>query len=253
MEVAGIVEQVGAGVSKFKVGDAVFGDTSDYGFGSFAEYMALHENALNLKPEKITFEEAVNIPHASMLALQGYQLVGGVHDGMDILINGGGGGVGAFALQIAKQHNVNVTGVDTGEKLSQMLKQGFDSVLDYKQVDFTEAEKQYDIIFDCRTSRTPSKHKKAMKENGRYVSIGGQSGKLINMLLFRKLHELGSNKKFYMVALKANQGMEAILDMYQKGQLTFQIDGPFSFEQAPEAIQRFGDGKHHGKIVIKVD
>ncbi|MFM1875795.1 MAG: hypothetical protein RL266_1532 [Bacteroidota bacterium] len=253
MEVAGIVEQVGTGVSKFKVGDAVFGDTSEYGFGSFAEYMAVHENALNMKPDKMSFEEAVTIPHAGMLAVQGYQLVGGVKDGMDILINGGGGGVGAFALQVAKQHNVNVVGVDTGEKLNRMLDQGFDAVIDYKQVDFTEAKAKYDIIFDCRTSRSPSQHKKAIKDNGHYVSIGGQSGKLLNMMLFRRLHQLGCNKKFHMVALKANQGMGTILKLYQQGQLKFQIDGPFSFEQVPEAIQRFGDGKHHGKIVVRID
>lgn len=252
MEVAGIVEEVGAGVTGFKVGDAVFGDTSDHGFGSFAEYMALHDDALNIKPDNMTFEEAVTIPHAGMLAIQGFQLVGGVRDGMDILINGGGGGVGAFALQAAKQHNVNVVGVDTGEKLDRMLNQGFDSVLDYKEVDFTTTNKQYDIIFDCRTSRSPSQHKKAMKENGQYVSIGGRSGKLLNMMLFRKLHELGGNRRFHMVALKANQGMETIFELHQKGELRFQVDGPFSFEQVPEAIQRFGDGKHHGKIVVRI-
>ena len=252
MEVAGIVEQVGAKVTKFKVGDAVFGDASDHNFGSFAEFMAQHEDGLIKKPDSISYEEAVCMPHASMLALQGYELVGGVKDGMEILVNGGGGGVGAFALKLAKLKNVTVTGVDTGEKLDRMLSQGFDKVIDYKQVDFANAGKQYDIIFDCRTSRWPSDHKKAMKENGHYVSIGGQSGKLLYMMLFRKLIQMGNHKRFHMVALKANQGLEQILELYEQGKVTCQVDGPYPFEKIPWAIQKFGDGKHHGKIVLKI-
>ena len=125
MEVAGIVEQVGNNVTKFKAGDAVYGDISEFGFGSFAEFLCIDEKALDQKPDGMSFEEATSIPHAAMLALQGLRDAGQIKDGQKILINGGGGGVGSFGLQIAKLYNADVTGVDTGEKLKAMETLGF--------------------------------------------------------------------------------------------------------------------------------
>ena len=120
MEVAGVVEEVGTKVSSFKTGDRVYGDTSEFGFGSFAEYMTVNEAALTLMPAKMSFTEAASIPHASILALQGLKDKGGIKNGQLILINGGGGGVGTFGLQLAKLYDAEVTGVDTGEKLQMM-------------------------------------------------------------------------------------------------------------------------------------
>ena len=148
MEVAGIVEQLGEDASKFKVGDAVYGDISSYGFGSFAEYLCIDERALTQMPAGMSFEEAASIPHAAMLALQGLRDAGKLSDSQKILINGGGGGVGSFGVQIAKMYSTEVTGVDTGEKLMAMRMQGFDKVIDYKKEDFTKSEPQYDLILD---------------------------------------------------------------------------------------------------------
>ena len=253
MEVAGIVEQVGTQATKFKVGDAVYGDISNFGFGSFAEFLCIDEKALALKPERMGFEEATSIPHAAMLALQGLRDVGQLKDGQKILINGGGGGVGAFGIQIAKMYNADVTGVDTGEKLKAMKSQGFDNVIDYKKEDFTKSDQQYDLILDCKTNRSLWKFLKVLKPEGKYVSIGGKSGKLLQMLYMRPILKLFSKKRIHMVMLKANQDLEYINQLYEDNKIKCVIDGPYSFDKIPWAVQRFGDGLHHGKIVISVN
>ena len=253
MEVARIVEQVRENATKFKIGDAVYGDFSNFGFGSFAEFLCIDEKALALKPESMSFEEATSIPHAAMLALQGLRDVGQIKDGQKILINGGGGGVGSFGLQLAKLYDTNVTGVDTGEKLKAMENQGFDKVIDYKKEDFTESGQKYDLILDCKTNRSLWRFLKVLEPEGKYVSIGGRSGKLMQMLYMIPLLKLFSKKRLHMVTLKANNNLEYITKLYEDNQIKCVIDGPYSFDKIPWAIQRFGDGLHNGKIVISVN
>jgi len=252
MEVAGIVDRVGNNATKFKAGDAVYGDISNFGIGSFAEFLCIDENALELKPKGMSFEEAASIPHAAMLALQGLRDVGQIKDGQKILINGGGGGVGSFGLQLAKLYNADVTGVDTGEKLKAMKAQGFDKVLDYKKEDFTKSDQQYDLILDCKTNRSLWRFLRVLKPKGKYVSIGGRSGKLLQMLYFGPILKLLSKKRVHMVMLKANKDLEYINELYEKNKIHCTIDGPYTFDKIPWAIQRFGDGLHTGKIVISV-
>ncbi|MDX1365215.1 MAG: NAD(P)-dependent alcohol dehydrogenase [Arenibacter latericius] len=252
MEVAGIVEQVGVKATKFKVGDAVYGDISEFGFGSFAEFLCIDEKALAKKPNNMSFEEATSIPHAAMLALQGLRDVGRIKDYQKILINGGGGGVGSFAFQIAKLYNADVTGVDTGEKLKAMETQGFDKVIDYKKEDFTKSDQQYDLILDCKTNRSLWKFLKVLKPNGKYVSIGGRSGKLLQMVYMSPALKLFSKKRMYMVMLKANKDLEYINQLYEENRINCVVDGPYNFDKIPWAVQRFGDGLHNGKIVITV-
>ncbi len=253
MEVAGIVEQVGDSSTKFKVGDAVYGDLSEFGYGSFAEFLCVDEKALAHKPDSMSFEEATSIPHAAMLALQGLRDVGQIKDSQKILINGGGGGVGSFGLQLAKLYKANVTGVDTGEKLIAMKAQGYDKVIDYKKEDFTRSDQQYDLILDCRTSRSLWKFLKVLKPEGKYVSIGGRSGKLLQMLYMSPMLKLFSKKRVHMVMLKANKNLDFINQLYAENKLNCVIDGPYTFEKIPWAVQRFGDGLHTGKIVISVN
>ncbi len=253
MEVAGIVEQVGNNVTKFKAGDTVYGDISEFGFGSFAEFLCIDEKAVVLKPDSMSFEEAASIPHAAMLALQGLQDVGQIKDGQKILINGGGGGVGSFGLQIAKLYNTYVIGVDTGDKLKMMETQGFDKVIDYKKEDFTKSELQYDLILDCKTNRSLWKFLKVLKPEGKYVSIGGKSGKILQILYMRPILKLYSKKRVHMVMLKTNKNLEYINQLYSENKIQCMIDGPYPFDKIPWAIQRFGDGLHHGKIVISVN
>ncbi|MCG8582000.1 MAG: NAD(P)-dependent alcohol dehydrogenase [Bacteroidales bacterium] len=253
MELAGIVEQTGPGVTKFKVGDAVYGDISDHGFGSFAEYLCINENALSLKPDEMSFTDASSIPHAAMLAVQGLRDLGQICEGQKVLINGGGGGVGAFGVQLAKISHADVTGVDTGEKLEAMKTLGFDKVIDYKIEDFTEGKQQYDLILDCKTNRSIHKYLKVLKPKGKYISIGGQSGKLIQMLYLSPMLRLFSKKRVHMLMLKANTDLNYINQLYDTNKISCVIDGPYPFDMIPWAVQRFGDGLHHGKIVISLD
>ncbi|WP_291865112.1 NAD(P)-dependent alcohol dehydrogenase [Maribacter sp.] len=253
MEVAGIVVQLGSNATKFKVGDAVYGDISQFGFGSFAEFICIDEKALAPKPDNMSFEEATSIPHAAMLALQGLRDVGEIKNHQKILINGGGGGVGSFGIQIAKLYNTDVTGVDTGEKLKAMKTQGFNNVIDYKIEDFTKSNQQYDLILDCKTNRSLWKFLKVLKPEGKYVSIGGRSSNLLQMLYMSPILKLFSNKRMHMVMLKANEDLEYINELYENNKINCVIDGPYTFDKIPWAIQRFGDGLHNGKIVISVN
>ena len=253
MELAGIVEKIGSNATKFKPGDSVYGDISEYGFGSFAEFICIDEKALAHKPVNMSFEEAVAIPHAAMLALQGLRDIGQIKADQNILINGGGGGVGSFGLQLAKLHNAKVTGVDTGEKLKFMREQGYDQVIDYKEEDFTKNAQQYDLILDCKTNRSPWRYLRALKPGGKYISIGGRSGKLLLMLFLKPLISLLSNKSVHMVALKSNKDLAYINKLYEDNQIKCVIDGPYAFDKIPWAVQHFGEGLHNGKVVIPVN
>ena len=252
MELAGTVEALGANATRFKVGDTIYGDTSGHGFGSFAEYMCIDEKALVNKPTHMSFEEAASIPHAAMLALQGLHDVGKIQEGQKILINGGGGGVGTFGLQIARLHNAEVTGVDTGEKLQMMKKLGFDHIIDYKEEDFTKSGKQYDLILDCKTNRSPFAYIRALKPKGKYVTVGGYISQLIQLLCLKSLISLLSKKDLHIVALKPNKDLEYINKLYEADQIKCIIDGPYTLEKVPWAIRYFGEGKHKGKIVILI-
>ena len=254
MEVAGIVEATGEEVKRFKVGDAVYGDTSDHEFGSYAEYMRVHENALTLKPKNMSFAEAASIPHAAMLAWQGLFELGNLANGQDVLINGGGGGVGFFAVQMARYQKANrIVGVDTGKKLKLMKDIGYDRVIDYKKDDFTRLGETYDLILDCRTNRYASSYMRALKPEGNYITVGGKSGKLISILMTSPIRNLLTKKRLKMLALKPNKDLNSLNNLFTSGNLKCVMDGPYPFEKIPEAIKRFGDGLHHGKIVIEVN
>jgi NADPH:quinone reductase-like Zn-dependent oxidoreductase len=252
MEVSGIVEEVGNEVTKFKVGDAVYGDISYYGFGSYAEWLCTDERALVHKPKGMSFEEAASIPHASMLALQGLRAVGKIREGMQILINGGGGGMGTFAVQIAKHHHAYVTGVDSADKLDAMKTLGYDEVMDYKKEDFLQGNQKYDLILDCRTNRSLWKYLKVLKPGGKYVTVGGASGKLLQMLYLNPILKVFSSKRVKMVMLRSNEDLDFIHNLIDKGSIKCAIDGPFPFEKTPWAVQRFGNAAHFGKIVISL-
>tara|TARA_R110002049_G_scaffold39916_2_gene122248 strand:+ start:6473 stop:7447 length:975 start_codon:yes stop_codon:yes gene_type:complete len=252
MELSGTVAALGANATKFKIGDAVMGDTSNNGFGTFAEYISINENAVIQKPETLSFAEAASIPHASCLALQALRDIGHLKDGQKILINGGGGGVGTIGLQLAKLHNCEVTGVDAQEKLAMMTALGYDQVIDYKKVNFTKAGERYDLILDCKSNKPSLTYLRALNPKGRYVSIGGKPFNLIGLLLWGKLVSLFSSKSLKILALKSNIGLEYICDLIAQQKIQCQIDGPYPMEDAGRLIQYFGDGKHKGKIVISI-
>jgi NADPH:quinone reductase-like Zn-dependent oxidoreductase len=250
MELSGIVEKVGDQVTAFKVGDVVYGDISDYKFGAFAEYISVSEKALTLKPEQMTFEEAAAIPHASLLAYQGLIDLGKIQHAEKILINGAGGGVGTFGLQLAKMYNAEVTGVDSAAKLEKMKALGFDHVIDYRKTDFTKNKIQYDLILDAKTTRSAFAYARALKPNGRYITVGGKITRLLSMLWWSLWFSLFSSKRMQILALKPNKGLDRINELFEAGKLKPMIDGPYPLQEAPEAIQYFGEGKHYGKVII---
>jgi NADPH:quinone reductase-like Zn-dependent oxidoreductase len=246
MELSGVVESCGDEVTKLKVGDEVYGDISAHGFGSFAEYIAIHEDAIVKKPEYISFEEAAALSHAANLAWQGLVDLGKVKNGMNVLINGGGGGVGSIGLQIAKTFNCQVTGVDTGDKLNAMKEIGFDHIIDYKKEDFTRSGNKYDLILDAKTTRAPKAYQKVLKPNGRYVTVGGKIGRLLQIALAQHVMK----KPVYLVPLDANKDLEQIHSLCESDKIKPLIDGPYPLEKTGEAIQYFGEGKHSGKVLV---
>ncbi|SDM46021.1 NAD(P)-dependent alcohol dehydrogenase [Kriegella aquimaris] len=249
MELAGTIEAIGSNVKKLKIGDAVYGDISDYGFGSFAEFICIHEKAVVEKPETMKFDEAASLPHAALLALQGLRK-GNIKKGQRILINGGGGGVGFFGLQLAKLHECEVTGVDTGKKLETMKSLGFDYVIDYKKEDFTRSHQKYDLVLDCKTNRSPLAYVRSLKLEASYITVGGKPHRLLQMLCYKKFISLFHKKQLSILSLKPNQGLEEINQLYIQGKLKCVIDGPHTFKKIPELITYFGRGEHIGKIVV---
>ncbi len=252
MELAGIVEACGADTTLLRAGDAVYGDISDYGFGSFAEYICVNEKALTKKPGAMSFAEAASIPHAAMLAMQGLYNYGNIQECRRILINGAGGGVGTFGLQLARLHGAEVTGVDTGAKLRMMQSLGFDHVFDYQQEDFTKNGMRYDLILDTKTNRSPFAYFRSLNPDGRYVSVGGQLPRLFQALCLKPLLSLFSQRQIHVVALKPNKDLAHINELYESNKLKCIIDGPYPLDKAAWAIQYFGDAKHSGKLVISV-
>ena len=210
MELSGVVESAGSAVSQFKQGDAVYGDISNFGFGSFAEYICINEKAVVLKPDMMSFEDAAAIPHASMLAYQAILEKGKIKPALKILINGAGGGVGTFGLQLAKTFHAEVTGVDTGEKLEKMLSLGFDHVIDYKKEDFTKSRNLYDLVIDAKTTRWPFAYLRSLNKNGKYVTVGGLLSCLLQVLFFKFWIGMFTKKQLHIVALKPNRDLDYI-------------------------------------------
>jgi NADPH:quinone reductase-like Zn-dependent oxidoreductase len=253
MELSGVIEGLGEKTEKFKVGEAVYGDISEYGFGSFAEYVCISENCLALKPESISFDVAASIPHAAMLAMQGLIDVGQIKKNQKVLINGAGGGMGTYAFYIAKQFGAEVTGVDTGKKLEVLSSIGFDHIIDYKQEDFTVNGHHYDLILDAKTNRSIFAYIRSLSVNGKYVTVGGNLNRLIQAILLKRWILKFYGKGISVVGLKVNKNLTYIENLYESGKIKPNIDGPYKLSEIPRLIQYFGEGLHTGKIIINLE
>ena len=251
-DIAGRIEAVGKNVQQFHSGDEVYGDLSG-DWGGFAEYVCARENALALKPASMTFDEAAAIPQAAMLAIQGLRDEGQIQPGQKILINGAGGGVGTFAVQIAKLYGVEVTGVDSSGKLDMLRSMGFDQVIDYTQEDFTKNGNCYDLILDVKTNRSIFDYTRALCPNGIYVTVGGSMVRLFQALFLGPLISMISKKNIRIVGLKQNKDLSYMNDLFESGKVKPVIDRPYKLSEVPEAIRYFGEGNHKGKIVITLE
>lgn len=252
-DVAGIVEAVGKEVNSLKVGDEVYGDLCECGFGSFAEYVCAPASALSLKPSTMSFEQAASIPQAAMLAKQGLYDIAPIESGQEILINGAGGGVGTFGVQIAKQLDIEVTGVDSAIKQDMMLSIGFDHVIDYQQEDITKGRKTYDLILDQRMNRSPFAYARALKAGGAYVATGGSMVRVVQMLLVAWWIKLTQNKVTRIVSLKANRDLDYFNELFEAGKLEPVLDGPYKLADAVEAMKYYLSAEHKGKVIITMD
>jgi NADPH:quinone reductase-like Zn-dependent oxidoreductase len=248
-DIAGRIEAVGKNVRRFQPGDAVFGDLSG-DWGGFAEYVCARENALALKAPSMTFEEAAAIPQAAMLALQGLRDTGRIQSGQTLLINGAGGGVGTFALQIAKLYQVEVTGVDSPGKLDMLRSMGADHVIDYTQEDFTKNGQRYDLILDVKTNRSILDCARALNPQGIYVTVGGSMARLFQALLLWPWISMTTNKRIGIVRLKPNKDLTYMRELFEAGKVIPVIDGPYTLGEVPQAFRHFGQGRHKGKVVI---
>lgn len=246
-DIAGQIEAVGNNIKHFRVGDEVFGDLSVGGWGAFAEYTCAYENELIHKPLGMTFEEAACLPHGGNLAVQGLIDFGRIKSGQKVLINGGCGSTGSLAIQIAKLFDVEVTGVDRTEKLNMMRTLGADYVIDYTKDNFTKNGRKYDLIFDVKTTRSIFDYKRALFTNGTYVTVGGKTSRILQLVLFRKLFR---KYKMHMVGYKANKDLNYLVELFEAGNIKPVIDKCFPLEETADAFRYFGEGRFKGKIVI---
>jgi NADPH:quinone reductase-like Zn-dependent oxidoreductase len=251
-DIAGRVEAVGRNVKQIQPGDEVFGDLCECGWGGFAEYVCARENALALKPSSMTFEEAAAIPQAAVLALQGIRDKGQIQPGQKILINGAGGGVGTFALQIAKSFGAEVTGVDSTGKLDMMRSIGADQVIDYTQEDFTKNGQRYDLILDVAAYRSIFDYKRALSPRGIYVLVGGSMARIFQTMFLGPWISMTGSKKMGILAYKPNKDLAYIKELFEAGKVKPVIDRRYPLSEGPEALRYFGEGHARGKVVITV-
>jgi NADPH:quinone reductase-like Zn-dependent oxidoreductase len=251
-DVAGVVESVGKDVTKFKAGDHVYGDLSGR-WGGFAEYVCAADDKWAIKPVSMNFEEAAAIPQAAMLTVQGLLDKGKLQAGQKVLVNGAGGGVGTFAIQIAKSYDVEMTGVDNTSKLALMEQMGYDHVIDYSKVDFTKNGKQYDLILDTKTNRSMFHYARALRKGGKYVTVGGDMSRIFQIFFISSIAFLFSSKKLSIVMLKPNKDLGLMNKLFEEGKVKPVIDGPYKLSEVHEAFRRFGQGLHKGKVVFIVE
>src|SRR5687767_1879321 len=250
-DIAGRIEAVGKNVKQFQQGDEVFGDLSGH-WGGMAEYVCANENALAIKLPNMSFEEAAAIPQAAMLAVQGLIDKGHIQPGQKLLINGAGGGVGSFAVQIAKLYSVEVTGVDNSGKLDMMRSMGFDHVIDYTKEDFTKNRKCYDLILDVKTNRSIFDYTRVLCRNGVYVTVGGSMFRLFQALFLKPWISMIRKKHIRIVALKLNKDLAYMNELFEAGKVKPVIDGPYKLDEVPKAFRIFSKAEHKGKIVITI-
>jgi NADPH:quinone reductase-like Zn-dependent oxidoreductase len=253
-DVAGRVEAVGPSVTRFQVGDEVFGDVSGCGFGAFAEYVCAREEALVLKPAAVTFEQAATVPTSALAALQGLQLTGQLQPGQKVLINGAAGGVGSFAVQIAKSLGAEVTGVCSTRKVAMVRSLGADHVIDYTQTDFTQTGQQYDLILDVTAYRSVFTCQKALTPTGTYVLVGGSTAYLfLTMLFLGPWISKTSRRKVCVLSSTPNQkDLTVLRDLLESGKIAPVIDRYYSLSEVPDAIRYLEQRQVQGKVAIRV-
>lgn len=253
-DIAGRVEAVGKNVRDFKPGDEVFGDISGCGFGGFADYVSVPENVLALKPNNLSFEEAAAVPMAAVTALQGLREKGKIQAGQKVLIYGASGGVGTFAVQIAKALGAEVTAVCSTRHVDMMRSLGADHVIDYTQQDFTKSGQQYDLIIAANGYYPILVYKRVLKPNGTYVVTGGKMAQIFQGMLLGPVLSMTGSKKLGALAAKPDQkDLTVVAQLLKDGKIRPVIDRCYPLNETPEAFRYLEEGHARGKVVITVE
>jgi NADPH:quinone reductase-like Zn-dependent oxidoreductase len=248
-ELAGEIEAVGKDVKRFKKGDQVFG-TPGFGLGANAEYKCLPEDGLvAIKPANMTYEEAAAVPVGGLEALH-YLRKGNIQSGQKVLVNGAGGSIGTFAIQLAKYFGAEVTGVDSTGKLDMLRTIGADQVIDYTQEDFTESGETYDVIFDVVGKSSFSRSIQSLKENGIYLSANPGVSK---MLRGPRTSKIGSKKAIFGGTIYRTEDLVFLKDLIEAGNIKSVIDRRYPLEQTAEAHRYVETGHKKGHVVITVE
>jgi NADPH:quinone reductase-like Zn-dependent oxidoreductase len=251
-DVAGQVEAVGRNVTQFKPGDEVFGSCR----GAFAEYVCTSESALVMKSNNVTFEQAASAPVAAFTALQGLRDKGQIQLGQKVLINGAAGGVGTFAVQIAKSFGADVTGVCSTRNVEVVRSIGADRVIDYTQEDFTKGTRRYDLIFDCVGNHSLSACRRVLNPHGICVLVGAPHKVwivLIRALKALVLSRLVSQNFVMFIARRSKEDLTIMRDLMKTGKVTPVIDKRYRLSEVPEAIRYLEEGHARGKVVITLE
>ncbi|MEM8534260.1 MAG: NAD(P)-dependent alcohol dehydrogenase [Chloroflexota bacterium] len=250
-DVAGEIEAVGSAVTQFRPGDAVYGDLSGVGLGGFAEYVRAPEHAITAKPSGLTFAEAAAVPMAAITALQGLRDHGQIQPGQQVLINGASGGVGTFAVQIAKAFGAEVTAVCSTTKIDLARSLGADHIVDYTQEDFIQNNMQYDLILAANGSRALRDYERALAPQGRYVMVGGSMSQIFQAMLLGPLRSKKGGKTFKSIITVPNQqDLWAITELIEMGKVKPVIDRCFPLVEVPAALRYLETGRARAKVVI---
>jgi len=247
VDIAGQVEAVGSGATRFKPGDEVFANILDHGFGGFAEYVSVPVDVVSLKPANLSFEEAAAVPMAAVTALQGLRHHGAIQPAQKVLINGASGGVGTFAVQIAKSYGPEVTGVTSGRNMDLVRSLGADHAVDYTTNDFTRSGRAYDLILDTIGNRSVAELRRALAEGGKAAVTGFTSvPKLMGVSL------RGGKDIAQVSAHVTTEDLELLSDLIESDKVRPQIDRRYPFPEIPAAIAYLEQGRARGKVVVGV-
>ena len=254
-DVAGRIEAIGNNVKQFKPGDEVFGYLpSATGRGTFAEYVCANETAITLKPANLTFEQAAAVPVAVLTALQGLRDKGNIQPGQKVLINGASGGVGTFAVQIAKAFGAEVTAVCSTRNLEMVRSIGADHVIDYTKEDFTRKGQRYDLILAANGYHPISDYLRVLNPEGSFVVAGGSMLQLIQAaLLGRQTSKTGNRTTYVVTLVQSQRDLILMKELLESGKVVPVIDGCYPLSKTPDALWYFEKEHAKGKIVITVE
>ncbi len=251
-DISGYIESAGKAVTQFKPGDEVMGDLSGFGFGGCAEYVTAPEKALIFKPANVLHEDAAALPMAALTALQSLRDKGNIRKGDKVLIVGCSGGVGTFAIQLAKHFEAEVTGVCSSKNVQQSIALGADFVIDYTKEDFSETNKLYNLILGINGNYPLLTFRKCLAQDGIYVMVGGSLSQIFKSLLFGWIFSFGSKKMRSLAAKPDRNDLEILASLLEKGKIKPVVERRYSLDKTPDAMSYLSLGHSSGKVVINI-